>query len=149
MVHRIAFNASLMLFGALLISKRPQLEALFPAESATIWRSHLEDAVEVLDRVDNGIKMITRCRNCLKGLLDLYDRSSACSVSFGSQPDIAQLDLTSPWSSMLTEFSELQNSLSGGAFLNESQDYVSGAEPNADPIGAFLFGSDFSSLNGL
>lgn len=114
-----------------------------------IWRSHLEDAIEVLSRVDNGLKMITRCRNCIQGLLDLYDRSTVFPGSHGSQSDIAQLDLMSPWSGMLAEWNELQNSFSDGGFLNETQDYLSGAEPSADPLGAFLVGSDFSSLNGL
>lgn len=67
------FNASLVLFGTLLVCNKADFQDLFTSSNIHNMRGSVERAVEVLTLLDNGNAMIARCRECLCRLVQIYD----------------------------------------------------------------------------
>jgi hypothetical protein len=73
-VSQPAFNASLAVLGILAIKRIPAYAADLAAFSVTELRHLLDSALEILDGLDGGSEIITRCRAALAQLLRELDQ---------------------------------------------------------------------------
>ena len=86
----------------------PHYAGLFTSTFVEELRTNLDNAAHVLHGLDNGNIMISRCRDCLKRLLDIYDslhtsRSPAGELAIpGRLPDLSSRSNLPPTSQATT-----------------------------------------------
>ena len=131
-----AFNASLMIFGVLLACMESQFAGLFTPTFIAEMRSNLDKAVDVLHGLDNGNIMISRCRDCLKRLLDIYDSMHA------SPADVSELGSSSRFSAQPSRLSPLSAAQTLGT-ASTSKQYGSNRDLVFSPLGGSFDASSF------
>ena len=137
----LAFNASLVLLGVLLVSKNSSFEDLFTTESINSIRALIDRAIRLLQELDKGSPMIQRCIVHLLRLVREYSKISRKSP-LGCNDSTALRDYIHQGLGTMLQAEESFQSQDSSALQNM-------ADPEGQDLASFDLPLDTDFLGGM